>query len=93
MNDNIVKMTNNHQSEMKIMNENITTMLKNFTAENSKTAKHEEQFRDISSKLSYYKYDIDKLSIKYTQILPFSLPDHKIIDTSSKTDKDEEQLT
>ena len=48
-------MTDKHHSEMKIKNENISTMLQNLTAKNTKTEKHEEQLTDISSKLSNYE--------------------------------------
>ena len=93
MNDNILDVNNKHQSDMKTMNDNITTMLQNLTAANSKTDNHEEQFTEISSKLSYYEDRLDKMSSKYTQIHPLSLHITKLPYTSSKTDKHEEQLT
>ena len=90
MNDNILDVNNKHQSDMKTMNDNITTMLQNLTAANSKTANHEEQFTEISYKLSDYEDRLDKMSIKDTQIHPLSIHITKITDKSSKTDKHED---
>ena len=59
----------------------------------SKTDKHEERFTKISSKLSNYEDRLKKLSIKDTKIQPLSLQIKKLTDTSSNTDKHEEQLT
>ena len=83
-------MTKKDQSEMKIMNDNISSMLQNLTAKNSKTDKHDDQITEISPKLSYYEYHLDKLRIKDTQIYPLSL---QITNTSFKTDKHEVQIT
>ena len=55
------------------MNDNITDMLQNLIATNSKTENHEEQLTEISSKLSNYEDRLEKTSIKEKQIHPFSL--------------------
>ena len=73
MNDNIhngikalTDMTNKHQSEIKTMNDNISAMLQNLTAANSKTYKHKEKFTEMSSKISKYEDLLEKLVIKDT---------------------------
>ena len=91
MNDNIrndikalTDVNNKHQSEMKTMNDNISATLQILTAANSNTANHEEQFTEISSKLSDYEDRINKLSIKDTGIHPLSLHITKLTDTIYK---------
>ena len=96
MNDSIknalIDMTNEYQSDTKTVNDNISDMLQKLTAANYKKSKHEEQFTDISSKLSYYEYRHEKLIIKDTQIHPLSLQITKLRDTSSKKENHEEQF-
>ena len=84
-------MTDKYHSDMKTINYNISDMLQNLTAINSKTYKHEEKIKEILYKLSNYEDRLKKLSIKDTQIQPFSLHIKKRIDTSYKTDKNEEK--
>ena len=74
-------------SEMKSINDNISVMLQNLTAANSKTSNHEEQFTKKSSKISDYEYRFEKLSTKDAQIQTLSLQIIKLTDTSSKTYK------
>ena len=94
MNDSIknalIDMTNEHQSDTKTVNDNISDMLQKLTAANYKKSKHEEQFTDISSKLSYYEDRLNKMSIKDTYIQTLSL---QIINTSPKTYRHEEKIT
>ena len=88
--NDLIDMTNKHQSEMKIMDDNISAMIQNLSAENSKTDNHEEQFTKISSKFSDYEDCIDKMSINETHIQTLS---RQITNTSSKTDNNEVKLT
>ena len=85
----LTDMTNKHQSEIKTTKDNISDILQNLTATNSKTDNHEEKFIDISSKLSKYEDRLKKLSIKDTHIQTLYLQITKLIDTSPKTDKNE----
>ena len=86
--NDLIDMTNKHQSEMKIMDDNISAMIQNLSAENSKTDNHEEQFTKISSKFSDYEDCIDKMSINETHIQTLS---RQIKNTSSKTEKHDEK--
>ena len=57
-------MTEKHQSDMKTLNEHISTMLTKLTNTSSKIDKQGEQLTDISFKLSTYEDRLDKNSIK-----------------------------
>ena len=59
-------MPEKHHSDMKTMNDHISSMLTKLTDTNFKTENQEEQLTDISSKLSNYEDRLDKLSIKKT---------------------------
>ena len=47
----LIDTTNKHQSDTKTINDNISDMIQNLTAENSKTDKHKEKITEISSGL------------------------------------------
>ena len=53
-----------HHSDMKTLDDHISTMLTKRTNTSSKTDKQEEQLTDISSKLSHYEDRLDTLIIK-----------------------------
>ena len=69
----MTEITDKHPYDMETLNENISSMLTKITDTSSKKDKHEEQLRDISSKLSTYEYRLYKLSTKDTHIQPLSL--------------------
>ena len=66
-------MTDKHHSDMKTLNDQISSMLTKLTNTSSKSDKQEEKLTENSSQLSTYEDRLEKLSIKETQIHPLSL--------------------